>query len=107
MPRPTTAHCTVPPFGTHPRSNLTASFHVDTICRVVDDKVSRETKSRRPKPGHGRHMPQRNLIVIMLAALLSMACYVRASRNRYVSTLTEAMNIISSEYVDEVEPRKL
>jgi len=43
----------------------------------------------------------------MLAALLSMACYTRASRNRYVSTLTDAMNIIKSEYVDEVEERKL
>ena len=52
-------------------------------------------------------MPLRNLVVIMLAALLSMVCYVRSSRNRYVSTLTEAMNLISSEYVDEVETRKL
>lgn len=52
-------------------------------------------------------MPLRNLIVILLAALLSMACYVRASRNRYVSTITEAMNLISTEYVDDVEQRKL
>ena len=52
-------------------------------------------------------MPLRNLTIIMFAALLSMACYTRASRNRYVSTLTDAMNIISSEYVDDVESRKL
>ena len=52
-------------------------------------------------------MPLRNLTIIMFAALLSMACYVRASRNRYVSTLTDAMNIISADYVDDVEQRKL
>lgn len=52
-------------------------------------------------------MPFRNLVIIMLAALLSMACYLRASRNRYVSTLTDAMNIISADYVDDVEQRKL
>src|SRR5678816_4129264 len=52
-------------------------------------------------------MPLRNLTIIMLAALLSMACYTRASRNRFASTLTDAMNIISSDYVDDVEPRKL
>jgi carboxyl-terminal processing protease len=52
-------------------------------------------------------MPLRNLTIIMFAALLSLACYVRASRNRYVSTLTDAMNIISADYVDDVEQRKL
>ena len=52
-------------------------------------------------------MPLRNLTIIMVAALLSLACYARASRNRYVSTLTDAMNIISADYVDDVEQRKL
>jgi len=52
-------------------------------------------------------MPMRNLTIIMLAALLSWACYLRASRNRYVATLTDAMNIISADYVDDVEQRKL
>ena len=52
-------------------------------------------------------MPLRNLSIIVLAALVSLACYVRASRNRYVSTLAEAMNIISDEYVEEVDQRKL
>ena len=52
-------------------------------------------------------MPLRNLTIIMFAALLSMACYTRASRNRYAATLLDAMNIISSDYVDDVEPRKL
>ena len=52
-------------------------------------------------------MPLRNLVVVFAAAMLSLACYQRASRNRYVSTLTEAMNVITTQYVDEVEPRKL
>lgn len=52
-------------------------------------------------------MPLRNLSIIILAAIVSLACYVRAARNRYVGTLAEAMNIISQEYVDEVDQRKL
>lgn len=52
-------------------------------------------------------MPLRNLSIIILAAIISLACYVRAARNRYVGTLAEAMNIISQEYVDEVDQRKL
>lgn len=52
-------------------------------------------------------MPLRNLLVILLAAVVSLACYWRASRNRYVDNLTQAMNIIESQYVDEVELPKL
>ncbi|MFN0020382.1 MAG: S41 family peptidase [Pirellulaceae bacterium] len=52
-------------------------------------------------------MPLRNLTIIMFALLLSFACYTRASRNRYAATLLDAMNVISSDYVDDVEPRKL
>jgi carboxyl-terminal processing protease len=52
-------------------------------------------------------MPLRNLSIIVLAFLISLACYLRAARNRYVATITEAMNIVSQEYVDEVDPRKL
>lgn len=52
-------------------------------------------------------MPLRNLMVICLAAILSLVCYQRASRNRYVTTLTDAMNVITRQYVDEVEPRVL
>ena len=52
-------------------------------------------------------MPLRNLSIIVLAFLISLACYLRASRNRYVASLTEAMNIVREEYVDEVDPRKL
>lgn len=52
-------------------------------------------------------MPRRNLIIIALATFLSLVCYHRAARNRYVGTLTEVMNIINSQYVDPVDTRAL
>lgn len=52
-------------------------------------------------------MPRRNLIVLFAAAIVSLACYMAATRNRYVLPLTRAMNIVTSEYIDEVEPQVL
>lgn len=52
-------------------------------------------------------MPTRNLIVIVMTALVSVACYSKASKNRYADTITEAMRIISTQYVDEVDNRQL
>src|SRR4051794_8705973 len=45
-------------------------------------------------------MPIRNLLTLFLAAVVSLACYQRAAKNRYVGTLAEAMNLIDSHYVD-------
>jgi carboxyl-terminal processing protease len=52
-------------------------------------------------------MPLRNVVVLFVAAVLSLVCYQRAARNRYVGTLTEAMNIIETHYVDPVDDREL
>lgn len=52
-------------------------------------------------------MPLRNLVVLCAAAILSLVCYERAARNRYVGTLAEAMNIITQQYIDEVDSRVL
>jgi carboxyl-terminal processing protease len=52
-------------------------------------------------------MPARNLAVLLLAALGSFACYQRAARNRFADTFAQAMNIVTTQYVDEVEPRVL
>ncbi|QDU29699.1 Carboxy-terminal processing protease CtpB precursor [Anatilimnocola aggregata] len=52
-------------------------------------------------------MPLRNLSVVFLAMLISVACYRTASRNRFVGTLAEAMNLVVENYVDEVDDRKL
>jgi carboxyl-terminal processing protease len=52
-------------------------------------------------------MPRRNLIVLFAAALISLVCYHLATRNRYVTTFGEAMNLVATEYIDDVEPRLL
>jgi carboxyl-terminal processing protease len=52
-------------------------------------------------------MPRRNFLVLLLAVLASWLCYQRAARNRYGATLSEAMNIVTTSYIHEVEPRVL
>ncbi len=52
-------------------------------------------------------MPLRNLVAIMLAAVLSLACYEKASRNRYAAVVASAMQTIEDNYFEEVEPREL
>ncbi len=52
-------------------------------------------------------MPLRNLNVIFLAAVFSVLCSETAERNRYVAVLAEAMSVIESEYVEEVDSRNL
>ncbi len=52
-------------------------------------------------------MPRRNLVFLLVATLISLACYARAARNRYADTFSQAMNIVTGDYVDEVEPRVL
>ncbi len=52
-------------------------------------------------------MPLRNTVTIIIAAVLSLACYEKAWRNRYVSTISHAMEVIEENYVEEVEPREL
>jgi carboxyl-terminal processing protease len=52
-------------------------------------------------------VPRRNLTLLIVAALVSLVCYARASRNRYADTFAQSLNIITRDYVDEVEPRVL
>jgi carboxyl-terminal processing protease len=52
-------------------------------------------------------VPRRNITLLLLAAAISWLCYHRATRNRYAATLAEAMNIVTANYVSEVEPRVL
>src|SRR5262245_27316007 len=52
-------------------------------------------------------MPRRNITILLLAVAISWLCYQRASRNRYATALAEAMNIVSTSYISEVEPRVL
>jgi carboxyl-terminal processing protease len=55
----------------------------------------------------GKNMPVRNIILLFLATLVSFACYVRADRNRYAATVSEAMEVINRNYVEDISRREL
>jgi carboxyl-terminal processing protease len=52
-------------------------------------------------------MPVRNLVTLFLAALLSLMCHVKADRNRYATTVSEAMDLITFNYLEDVGYRDL
>ena len=52
-------------------------------------------------------MPPRNLLVILCALVISLACYAKAPHSREARTLVRAMNIISERYVEPVEKKDL
>jgi carboxyl-terminal processing protease len=52
-------------------------------------------------------VPQRNLIVIFLAAIISLVCHQKAPDSRYVRTLSHAMGLIEGLYVEDVQSRAL
>ena len=52
-------------------------------------------------------MPRRNLLAILLALVVSFACYDRAAHNHYARTLATAMDIIETYYYEPVEERPL
>ncbi len=52
-------------------------------------------------------MPIRNTLTIIIAAIVSLSCYAKAYHNRYLSTISHAMEIIEDHYVEKVEGREL
>lgn len=52
-------------------------------------------------------MPPRNVIVILLVSITSIACYLKAERSRYTAQLGEAMQLIENLYVEDVDSREL
>ncbi len=52
-------------------------------------------------------MSLRNLTTLFLASIISLACYLRADRNRYSWTLGQAMNIVTRTYLEDVSYRQL
>ncbi len=52
-------------------------------------------------------MPSRNLMIIVLSVILCLACYRRASRNRYAATIAEAMGRVDDHFVESVDHREL
>lgn len=52
-------------------------------------------------------MPQRNLLLIAIAAAVSLLCYSQADRNRYSSMLTEIMSTVERNYIKPVDRNEL
>ncbi len=52
-------------------------------------------------------MPGRNLNILLIAVAISLACYHRASHNRYAAAVAEAMGDIRKNYVEAVDRREL
>jgi carboxyl-terminal processing protease len=52
-------------------------------------------------------MPQRNVTIIFLTAVVSVVCYQKAIRNRFAGALAEALSQISRYYVEPVDDRRL
>ncbi len=52
-------------------------------------------------------MPPRNLTIILVSAVVSLACYFKTERNRDAVELASAIQIIKDNYVEEVNPRDL
>ena len=52
-------------------------------------------------------MPPRNLLIIALTAVVSLACYSVASKNKYANLFAEAMDVIDQQSLQEVAPEQL
>ena len=52
-------------------------------------------------------MPVRNIVTIVVAAIISVVCFEQAVHSRYARTLVQAMQIIEGTYVDKVSQRQL
>ena len=52
-------------------------------------------------------MPLRNIFVITLTAIIALACYSVASKNRYANLFAEAMEVIDRDALQDVPPRDL
>ena len=52
-------------------------------------------------------MPPRNLLIIALTAVISLACYSVAAKNKYANLFAEAMGVIDRQSLKEVPPEKL
>jgi carboxyl-terminal processing protease len=52
-------------------------------------------------------MPPRNVLVILLAAVVSLACYSVAAKNRYANLFAEVMDVVEEEALKELPREKL
>ncbi len=66
-----------------------------------------ETKHRKFTEHHGFTMPLRNIVVIMLTVIFSMACYGVASKNQFANLFAEALDVVEKESLREIPRQKL
>jgi carboxyl-terminal processing protease len=52
-------------------------------------------------------MPQKNLVLLIATAMVSLASYHVAAHNRYAVTFAETMSLVRDKYVDEVDQQQL
>ena len=52
-------------------------------------------------------MPLRNILTIVIVAVVSLICYEKAAHNRFGFIVSHAMRIIEDNYIEEVQPREL
>ena len=52
-------------------------------------------------------MPLRNLLVISLATIVSIACFATASKNRYANLFAEALHLVETQALHEVPTKQL
>ena len=52
-------------------------------------------------------MPVRNIFIIALTAVISLACYSAASKNRYANLFAEALNVVDNQALKDIPRRKL
>ena len=52
-------------------------------------------------------MLRRNMTVIILSAIVSLACYEKAPRSRYAGAFVEALEQITTNYVEPIDGRQL
>jgi carboxyl-terminal processing protease len=55
----------------------------------------------------GNIMPLRNMLLIVVTCVVSLLCYQEATHNYYADIVSETMDIIEDQYVEEVDRRTL
>jgi carboxyl-terminal processing protease len=66
-----------------------------------------EQTRRSAKEVRADSMTPRNLVIMLLAVSTCVVCAVKANQSRFVGILNEALHIVSNEYVEPVEQKKL
>ena len=52
-------------------------------------------------------MPIRNLVLILTSVVVALLCYQEATHNYYADIVSETMDIIEDQYIEQVPRRQL